>query len=110
MNIFYFDDHIETCARYHCDAHVIKMILESAQILCTVLHMNHIQAPYRPTHKSHPCVVWANRSLSNWIWLKNLAEALNQEYRYRFHHDNNHKSYDVIVSLHPPVIPDLGFT
>lgn len=57
MNIFYLDDDIETCARYHCDKHVIKMILESAQILCTVLWINQIPAPYRSTHKHHPCVI-----------------------------------------------------
>ncbi len=110
MNIFYLDENKNTCARYHCDAHVIKMILESAQILCTVLWINHIPAPYRLTHKKHPCVVWANHSLSNWIWLKQLAEALNQEYRYRFNHDKNHKSYDVIATLPLPSIPDLGLT
>lgn len=110
MNIFYLDENIETCARYHCDAHVIKMILESAQILCTVLWINHMQAPYRPTHQNHPCVLWANHSLSNWRWLKNLAKALNQEYKYRFNHNENHKYYDVILSLNTPPLPDLGLT
>ena len=110
MNIFYLDENIETCARYHCDAHVIKMILESAQILCTVLWLNNIDSPYRPTHKNHPCVLWAGESLSNWIWLKNLAGALNNEYKYRFSHNKNHKSYDVILSLQTPPIPDLGLT
>lgn len=110
MNIFYLDENKNTCARYHCDAHVVKMILESAQILCTVLWINHIPAPYRPTHKAHPSVLWANHSLSNWIWLKHLAEALNQEYRYRFNHEKNHKSYDVIATLQSPPIPDLGLT
>jgi len=110
MNIFYLDDDIETCARYHCDKHVIKMILESAQILCTVLWINHIPAPYRSTHRHHPCVVWANKSLSNWVWLRDLARALNNEYRYRFNHNKNHKSFDVILSLSVPPIADLGLT
>ena len=110
MNIFYFDENVDECARDHCDAHVVKMILESAQILCTVLWMNDIHAPYRSTHNNHPCTVWANQSLSNWNWLKMLAEALNQEYKYRFNHDRNHKSYDVIVTLNPPPIIDLGLT
>lgn len=110
MNIFYFDDNIETCAHDHCDAHVVKMILESAQILCTVLWLNNKRAPYQPTHKNHPCVLWANRSLSNWNWLKNLAGALNKEYMYRFNHHKNHRSYDVILTLETPPIPDLGLT
>lgn len=110
MNIFYFDSDLKTCARYHCDAHVIKMILESAQILCTVLWINNISAPYRPTHQRHPCIIWANQSLSNWLWLKDLAHALNQEYKYRFNHENNHRSYDVIEHLEIPPLPHLGLT
>ena len=35
MNIFILDKDIEKCAQYHCDKHLIKMILESAQLLCT---------------------------------------------------------------------------
>lgn len=110
MNIFYLDENMATCARYHCDAHVVKMILESVQILCTVLSMNHIVSPYRPTHQQHPCVLWANKSLSNWILLRQLAEELNQEFRYRFNHLKNHKSYDVITRIPLPPIHDLGLT
>jgi len=86
------------------------MILESAQILCTVLWIRHVSAPYKPTHKGHPCVIWANHSLSNWCWLKELACALNDEYKYRFNHSTNHKSYDVISTLPIPMISDIGLT
>ena len=110
MNIFYLDKDIERCARYHCDKHVVKMILESAQILCTVLWMHQIEAPYSPTHRHHPCVIWANQSLSNWCWLRELASALNNEYKYRFNHTKNHKSYDVILTLPIPPLADLGVT
>jgi len=110
MNIFYLDPDIETCARCHCDKHVIKMILESAQILCTVLWIHDIPAPYRATHQYHPCVLWANESLSNWLWLKDLTKALNKEYQYRFNHEKNHKSYEVILTLDPPLLVDLGLT
>lgn len=37
MNIFILDEDIDTCARYHVDKHVVKMILEGAQLLCTTL-------------------------------------------------------------------------
>lgn len=110
MNIFYLDSDITQCARFHCDKHVIKMLLESAQILCSVLWKNQIKAPYKPTHLNHPCVLWANESLSNWVWLKELAYALNEEYKYRFNHTSNHKSYDVIFNLEIPPIPDHGLT
>lgn len=110
MNVFYLDRDIQTCAYYHCDKHVIKMILESAQILCTVLWMHQIEAPYRPTHQRHPCVIWANESLANWCWLRDLAAALNEEYKYRFNHDKNHRSFDVIQSLPMPPLIDRGLT
>jgi len=110
MNIFYLDADTSKCARYHCDKHVIKMILESAQILCSVLWMHQIKAPYKPTHLNHPCVLWANESLSNWLWLKELADALNKEYQYRFNSTRNHKSYDVILNLEIPPIHDSGLT
>lgn len=110
MNIFILDKDIEKCARYHCDKHVLKMILEYAQILCTVLWQTDVAAPYRPTHSKHPCVIWAGQSLSNWLWLKELATALNSEYRYRFDKSCNHKSFDVIAMLPQPNIPDLGLT
>ena len=54
MNIFILDNNIEKCARYHCDQHVVKMILESVQILCTALNKKGMQTPYRSTHVKHP--------------------------------------------------------
>lgn len=38
MNIFMLDSNPELAAQYHYDTHIVKMILESAQILCTVNH------------------------------------------------------------------------
>jgi hypothetical protein len=90
MNIFYLDTNIQLCSEYHCDKHVVKMILEYAQILCTVLHESGESAPYRPTHKNHPCVLWAGESIENWKWLRDLANALNTEYKFRFQHAANH--------------------
>jgi len=110
MNIFLLDHDIKKCARYHCDKHVIKMILEYTQILCTVCNLNGIQTPYRPTHKNHPCVQWANTSMENWQWLKKLALALNREYRYRYAHQSDHASATVIKTLQKPPLPHLGLT
>ena len=97
MNIFILDRNPEKCARYHCDKHVVKMVLESAQILCSVLHMRGEDAPYRPTHISHPCVKWANSSLSNFSWLVELAIQLNEEYKFRYEKLVNHKSIEVVI-------------
>ena len=35
MNIFILDNDIDKCAEYHLDKHIVKMPLESAQMLCT---------------------------------------------------------------------------
>ena len=110
MNIFFLDHNLTLCAQSHCDQHVVKMILESAQILCTVLHQQGMEAPYRPTHQNHPCVLWAGKSLDNWLWLKNLISELNKEYQYRFMHDEPHRSAQVVSLLSLPPIPSVGVT
>ena len=63
MNIFKLDATPELCAQVHCDKHVSKMILESAQMLCTVFWSNNQTAPYKPVHAKHPCTLWAGASL-----------------------------------------------
>lgn len=102
MNIFILDEDIPTCARYHCDKHVVKMILESVQILCSALSKQGIVTPYKPTHLNHPCVVWTELSYDNFLWLRRLALELNSEYRYRFAKVQDHKSIPVLheISVH----------
>ena len=72
MNIFILDKDPKTAAEYHCDKHVIKMILETAQMLCTAHWETGSQAPYRATHKNHPCTKWTRLNTSNYKWLKNI--------------------------------------
>lgn len=86
MNIFYVHSNPLIAAQELCDKHVVKMVLESTQILSSVLHrygMSEI-APYKPTHVNHPCVRWAGDSRSHWRWLLSHAEALSDEYTYRY--------------------------
>ena len=99
MNIFVLDQDIEKCAQYHCDQHVVKMILESVQLLCTALNKKGFETPYKSTHVKHPCVLWIEESFDNFLWLKNLAIALNAEYRYRYEKDSDHKSIPVLDQL-----------
>ena len=110
MNIFVLDKEVEKCAEYHCDKHVIKMILESAQMLSAVVRLNGHDIGYKLTHKNHPCTIWARESLSNYNWLVRLTRLLNYEYRYRYDKDVNHKSYDLVKTLPTPKIPDIGLT
>jgi len=90
MNIFILDEHPTKAAQYMCDKHVIKMILESAQLLCSAFEPGH--APYKRTHYNHPCAVWIRQSKANYMWLMQHVIALNDEYKYRYDKSTDHKS------------------
>jgi len=110
MNIFVLDNDIAKCASYHNDRHCVKMILESAQMLSTACRFSGINVGYKVTHINHPCNKWVRESLSNWLWLRELVINLNAEWRRRFNHHENHKSYEVVMSLPYPKIKDIGLT
>ena len=88
MNIFVLHQNPWRAAQAHCDKHVVKMILETAQILSTVIRKKHptelLTELYKPTHINHPCVLWAEQSYPNMTWLYNLGMALCYEYKYRY--------------------------
>ena len=71
MNIFYLNSDPVVAAEKQYNKHVVKMILESAQLLCSAHHMldSEIDVPYKLTHKNHPSAVWTRRSLQNYAWL-----------------------------------------
>jgi hypothetical protein len=110
MNIFVLDRDIETCARYHCDQHVSKMILESVQMMCTALNQQGFETPYRSTHARHPCVLWVQESYDNFVWLGRLAEALNREFRFRYDRDRDHASIAVLDRIRDFRYPSIGLT
>ena len=101
MNIFYLDKDPTTCAMYHCDKHVVKMILESAQILCTVINekAGYQLTPYKSTHRNHPCTLWAGQCFENARYVLDLACNLDSEFRYRFNHEDSHKSWGVLCEV-----------
>ena len=110
MNIFVLDSDVEQCARYHCDQHVVKMILESVQMSCTALNKKGFETPYRSTHVKHPCVLWVERSFENFLWLQNLAVALNAEYWFRFERDADHGSIRVLDEISKFSYENRGLT
>ena len=98
MNIFILDKDVKKCAQYHCDKHVVKMILETAQLLCGVHHVtahDTAHVPYKLSHKNHPCAIWARESFSNYVYLCELGLELCKEYTHRY--GKRHKSLDVIL-------------
>ncbi len=84
MNIFAVDICPVAAAEALPDKLVVKMPIETAQILSTVSHLLGVPGPYRKTHQHHPCVKWAGESLLNWMWVVDHGRALCDEYRYRY--------------------------
>jgi hypothetical protein len=87
MNIFYLSTDPEKAAKYMYNKHVVKMILESAQLLCTAHVISdgpEANVPYKVTHKNHPSAIWARESTSNYKWLYDHMMALGEEYTRRY--------------------------
>ena len=94
MNIFYLDRDPKIAAQMMRDKHVVKMILESAQMLSTAHRV--IDGDYRAdrggfykmAHKNHPSTIWVRASSENYRWLWKHFDALLKEYTHRYgkHH------------------------
>ena len=69
-----------------------------------------ITTPYKPTHIKHPCVLWVEKSYSNFLWLKELAIELNREFIYRYDRDKDHASIKVLKKLESHKFKDIGLT
>jgi hypothetical protein len=139
VNLFFLDRDLDLCAEYHIDKHLIKMILETAQLLTTAIWVDKYigHAPrkltseelgvlkdvkrntpsidsrvftrYLSTHENHPSAVWVRSSLENFSWTVCYANALNSEGIYRGYKD--HASCAEVNRLPEPTkLPDLGFT
>jgi hypothetical protein len=99
MNIFFVERDPLAAARSLCDKHVVKMTLETAQILSTVMG-----GPYKPTHAKHPSTVWA-ATQPQWVYLHFLG--LLSEYKHRY--GRTHKCATIIHQL-PLLPPDQPWT
>lgn len=92
MNIFILDENIQKNAQFHCDKHVVKMIVESCQLLANAFTMDKLKtAPltkngkYRQhTFINHPCSKWVVESWENYLYLCQLTNALINEYNFRY--------------------------
>lgn len=81
MNIFILHPNPIVAASYHCDQHLHKMILESAQMLSTAMHArfgpdNVPLGLYKPTYANHPCTKWVAQYKSNMQWVIELCTEL----------------------------------
>lgn len=113
MNIFALSSNPRRAAEFMCDKHVVKMILESAQMLSTahrVLDKNESEILYKKTHINHPCVKWVMESNKNYNWLYCHFHGLCEEYTFRY--GKSHKTWNKLgfILFRPPVnIPQKSF-
>lgn len=111
MNIFYLSKKPIEAAKLHCDKHVVKMIVEYAQLLSTahrvldgemyidsssgrrIKRWKHPEpafeaALYKASFINHPSAVWVRASAWNYYWLESLWVHLCKEYTYRYGKDH----------------------
>lgn len=113
MNVFYLDENPRRAARYHCDRHVVKMVIESAQMLSTAHRVlgNDDECLYRSTHVNHPSTAWARSSNENYAWLYLLFRYLSGQYRIRY--GKEHLSWTKLGNIlinQPKNIPIIPFS
>lgn len=109
MNIFVLDRDPVEAAKMHCDQHVTKMILESAQLLSTEARRLGItdERLYKPTHANHPCAVWLRDKPVHVDWLWRLTYSLAQQHEIRF--GTSHKSLYVAVAAVREIYRKLNY-
>jgi hypothetical protein len=127
MNIFVLDKNPTTAAEYMCDKHIVKMILESCQLLSTahrVLDGKKVERQtkngrryayyvledsttdsyiYKSTMINHPCTIWARQSTRNYDWLTKHTIALCSEYTKRYNKQHKAEQLAHWLFRHPPV-------
>ena len=107
MNIFYLDKDPIAAAVVQYNKHVVKMILESAQMLCAAHHIlgDPDDVPYKLAHKNHPCTIWVRENSLHYDWLYEHMIALGDEYTARY--NKTHMSIDKCkhLNIHPRNIP-----
>lgn len=107
MNIFYLNNNPSVCAEQHVDKHVVKMILEYAQLLSTAhrtldgteyidsssgrrirrwrLPNDSLESKlYKASHINHPSAIWCRKNVQNYIWLTELLKETCKEYTHRY--------------------------
>lgn len=135
MNIFFLHQNPAVCAEQHCDKHVVKMLVEYAQLMSTAhrvldgqlwfgrsttgrkinryFHPDTVmnQELYKACHVNHPSAVWVRHSAENYDWLQMLWTALSEEYTHRY--GRLHESYrklEYYLLLPPKNFKAEGFT
>ena len=132
MNIFYLDPNPKTCAEMHCDKHVVKMIIEYAQLMSTAhrvidgteytdmtangrrikrwrLNDGRESLLYKASHINHPSAIWCRENDQNYYWLYLMWNCLCEEYTYRYGKVHSCARLDPVLKYAPTNIRDGQF-
>jgi len=121
MNVFFVDLDPELAAQSLCDAHVVKMILESYELLAINDYMNQIHEPllrlckdkdesckqFVKHYGKHPERIALSISEVNRMWLIFHLHGLINEFQYRFQHE--HKTGVLAQHFYSVSIPQINF-
>lgn len=134
MNIFYLDRNAKTCAEMHCNKHVVKMIIEYAQLMSTAHRVldgeeyidrtanGHKIKRWRmkdercesglmkASHVNHPSNIWVRSSKENYYWLNEMWDHLLREYTHRYGKHHACGKYQDVLWQPPSNISDKYFT
>jgi len=102
MNVFFLDSSPSRAAEYHCDKHVVKMVLESAQLLSTAHHVldGGSSVPLKKTHEHHPSAIWVRSSGGAYRWTFELFYCLLIEHQRRY--GTRHSFWQHVADLRVP--------
>ncbi len=124
MNIFYVHQNPEISAQMLCDKHVVKMSLESVQMLTNCFSQQILAETRTPktqkgavrkySHFNHPSSKWVRDSKANMVWLTDHAIAICQEKKSRYPKKPMPFVYDFLLwcqdNMHKSYTPDGQFT
>ena len=117
MNIFFLSWNFTECATLYCDQHVVKIILEIAQMLYTAhwtmsepgwnssapLTKNGKARGYAKAHPKHPMTLWVGKCRENYMWTVNFGLALVCEHNRRFGTIHSCASHMLWLFSNPPM-------
>jgi hypothetical protein len=130
MNVFALHKDPQVAAEMHCDKHVVKMIIEYAQLMSTahrvldgelyvdktannrrikrwsLPHQHMEDVVYKASHVNHPSGIWTRTSNENYNYLFAMWQALCKEYTLRYGKLHlTQQKLEYILCLEPVNIP-----
>jgi len=134
MNVFYLDKDPKRCAEYHLDKHVVKMIIEYAQLMSTAHRIldgeeytdltannrkikrwrmadeKYENGLMKASHMNHPSNIWLRQNNQNYIWLNQMWNYLLLEYTHRYGKQHACEKYKDVLYAPPVNIAEGVFT